>query len=85
MTTKAKYLTVKINEEAKIASEMIRANYRPDTEMQDIYSQAILGYVHAYYPSLEAEIAETMQRRQAARRGETAGHHGEERPQSDQE
>ena len=67
-----RYYNVKVSEEAKIAVETIRAHYKPDLEMQELFSIAVLEYLHAYYPGLEAEVQTISHRRQAARRGETA-------------
>lgn len=71
-TCNPRYLNVKISEEAKIAGEVIKSHYKPDMEMQEIFSLAVLEYLHAYYPGLEKEVQTISQRRQEARRGDEA-------------
>jgi len=67
------WVNVKVSEEAQVAARAIQHNFMPDSEMQEIYSLAILEYLHAYHPELEANVVETMKRRQEARR-EQAGY-----------
>lgn len=63
-----KYVNVKISEEAQIAAKALQNNYMPGIEMQEVYSIAMLEYLHAYHPELEEEVATTLERRRIARR-----------------
>lgn len=69
-----RFFNVKVSEEAKVAVETIRSHYKPDMEMQELFSLAVLEYLHAYYPGLEDEVATISRRRREARRGEQADH-----------
>lgn len=73
MPTKSKkYVNTKISEEAKIAIDTIRAYHKPDMELQELNSLAIMEYLHAYYPALEKTVSDIMNKRKAARRGDAA-------------
>lgn len=67
-----RWYNVKVSEEARTAAQVIQSHYKPDMEMQEIYSMAVLEYLRAYYPNLEREVATIMRRRQEARRGDGA-------------
>lgn len=74
------WVNVKVSEEAQVAAREIQHNYMPDSEMQEIYSLAILEYLHAYHPELEANVSAAMRRRQEARRAQ-GGHKDDEADQ----
>lgn len=67
-----RWYNVKVSEEARTAAQVIQDQYKPDMEMQELYSLAVLEYLRAYYPHLESEVETIMQRRQEARRGDEA-------------
>ena len=77
------FVNVKISEEAQIAARAIQQNFRPDDEMQEIYSMAIMEYLHAYHPVLEESVAAAIERRQKARR-EQEGYKDDEEDHQDE-
>ena len=72
--TKTRFYNVKISEEAKIAAELIKSHYKPDMELQELLSLAVLEFTHVFYPQLEEEVGMIARRRQEARRGDGATH-----------
>ncbi len=74
MTDNPRYFGVKISEEAKVAGGLIRDHHKPDMEMQELYSLAVMEYLHAFYPHLEPLVQTLMESRQAARRGDEEEH-----------